>query len=155
MVINFFRLTISIISCVCVGLISGLWTSKSINSWYKSLSKPSFNPPNWIFGPVWTILYILMGIALYLVWGSSIAIIFFVIQLILNFLWSIIFFSLKNPLIAFIDIILMLVMILCTMITFYPVSKLAVILFIPYLLWVSFASILNFNIYWLNRKNFK
>jgi len=154
MEINYFKLIVSIVACLLVGFIAGIWTASSISSWYNSLNKPSFNPPNWLFGPVWTMLYILMGISLYLVWnsnGSKTAIMFFVIQLVLNFLWSFMFFSLKNPLVAFVDIIILLVMIILTTIQFYPVSRTATGLMIPYILWVSFASVLNFSIYWLNR----
>jgi translocator protein len=154
MAIDYFRLIISIGGCLLVGGISGLWTAKSIDSWYKKLKKPSINPPNWIFGPVWTTLYIMMGISLYLVWtstGSRISIIFFIIQLMLNFLWSMFFFSMKKTLVAFIDIILLLMMIILTALYFYPQSKIAAILFIPYILWVSFATILNYKIYTLNK----
>ncbi len=154
MVIYYFKLIVSVAICLLVGFVAGFWTSKSINSWYASLKKPTFNPPNYLFGPIWTLLYILMGIALYLVWsanGPSIAIVFFVVQLILNFLWSFLFFSLKNPLVAFIDIILLLMMIILTAIIFYPISIVAAVLFIPYILWVSFAAALNFGIYYLNK----
>jgi tryptophan-rich sensory protein len=151
---DYLKLVLSVGLCLTIGFISGIWTAKSISSWYRKLKKPSFNPPNWIFGPVWTVLYILMGISLYLVWISNpptIVIIFFMIQLVLNFLWSIIFFSLKNRLIALIDIWVLLVMIIITALQFYPISKSAAFLFIPYILWVSFASVLNFEIYRLNR----
>jgi translocator protein len=154
MQMDYLKLIISIVVCLAVGFIAGIWTSSSINSWYSTLNKPSFNPPNWLFGPVWTILYILMGISLYLVWnqnGSKIAIMFFVLQLLLNFLWSFLFFQMKNPLIAFIEIIFLLAMIIITAIKFYPISTTAAYLMIPYIIWVTFASILNFSIYWLNR----
>lgn len=154
MAIDYPKLIASIGICLAIGLIAGLFTSNSVSTWYSNLNKPSFNPPNWIFGPVWTILYILMGISLYFVWvkpTSKIAITFFIIQLALNFLWSILFFSLKNPLLAFIDILLLLIMIILTMIQFYPISRTSALLFIPYLLWVSFATILNFSIYYLNK----
>jgi tryptophan-rich sensory protein len=147
------KLLISVIVCLAVGFIAGFFTSSSINSWYSTLEKPNFNPPNWLFGPVWTLLYFLMGVSLYLVWsnnGSKLAMAFFVIQLVLNFLWSFLFFQLKNPLLAFIDIILLSVMIVVTMVSFYPISAAAAYLMIPYLLWVGFASVLNFAIYWLN-----
>jgi translocator protein len=153
-VIDYFKLIVSIGGCLLVGGISGLWTAKSISSWYKKLRKPSFNPPNWIFGPVWSILYILMGIALYLVWisaGPGIAMILFGIQLLINFLWSFFFFSMKKTLIAFIDILLLLAMIILTALQFYPISRIAAILFVPYILWVCFAAVLNFKIYSLNK----
>jgi tryptophan-rich sensory protein len=154
MEINYLRLVASIGICLLVGFIAGFFTSSSISSWYSQLNKPSFNPPNWLFGPVWTVLYILMGVSLYLVWnndGSKIAIIFFAVQLALNFIWSFLFFSLHNPLIAFIEILLLLSMIIVTTLKFYPISHTAAFLMIPYILWVSFASVLNFSIYWLNR----
>ena len=151
--IVWYKLIIAIIICVAVGAISGLFTASSINSWYSKLNKPSFNPPNYLFGPVWTILYILMGVSLYFLWQSNnkTVVIFFIIQLILNFFWSFIFFQLKNPLFAFIEIIILLIMIILTTVYAYPISKTAAYLMIPYILWVMFASILNFSIYWLNR----
>ena len=154
MEMNYLKLVISIGVCLLVGFIAGMFTSTSIDTWYSTLTKPSFNPPNWVFGPAWTILYIMMGIALYLVWNASnnrIAVTFFVIQLALNFLWSFLFFALENPLIAFIEILLLLGMIILTAVQFYPVSRTAAFLLIPYILWVIFASVLNFRIYWLNR----
>ncbi len=154
MFIDYFKLLVSVVVCLLVGFISGISNNTSMNSWYKHLKKPSFNPPGWIFAPVWTLLYILMGISFYLVWaakGPIIAIIFFFVQLALNFIWSFLFFSMKNPLVAFIDIVILLVMILLTVIQFYPVSRIAALLFIPYILWVCFATMLNFTIYWLNR----
>ena len=154
MEMNYLKLVISIGVCLLVGFIAGMFTSTSIDTWYSTLTKPFFNPPNWVFGPAWTILYIMMGIALYLVWNASnnrIAVTFFVIQLALNFLWSFLFFALENPLIAFIEILLLLGMIILTAVQFYPVSRTAAFLLIPYILWVIFASVLNFRIYWLNR----
>ena len=155
MVVDYYKLIISIGVCLAVGFISGFWTSSSISSWYAHLHKPSFNPPNWIFGPVWTLLYILMGVALYLVWNDTasvnVAMTFFIIQLVLNFFWSYLFFSLKNPLIAFIEILFLLLMIIITTIEFYPISNAAAYLLIPYILWVSFASVLNLSILLLNK----
>ncbi|HIH32055.1 TPA: tryptophan-rich sensory protein [Candidatus Woesearchaeota archaeon] len=155
MQIDYVKLIVSIVICLLMGFIAGMSTSKSIDSWYSKIKKPSFNPPNWIFGPVWTILYVLMGISLYLMWTSKIdnrlAIMFFVIQLVLNFLWSYLFFSMHNPLLAFIDIALLWIMIILTMIYAYPVSQTASLLMIPYILWVTFASILNLSIYLLNK----
>jgi translocator protein len=153
MALNYLKLIISVGACLLVGFVAGMFTSSSITSWYATLAKPSFSPPNWLFAPVWTLLYILMGIALYLVWnshGSKIAITFFIIQLALNFAWSFLFFSLQNPLLAFIDILLLWAMIIVTALLFFPLSRTAAILLIPYFLWVSFAALLNFSIYWLN-----
>lgn len=151
---NYLKLVISIGLCLSVGYIAGMFTSTSVDTWYPTLVKPSFTPPDWVFGPVWTILYIMMGIALYRVWNSShnkVAITFFILQLALNFLWSFLFFGLKNPLLAFLEIVSLLVMIALTLWHFYPISRAAAFLLIPYLLWVGFASVLNFHIYWLNR----
>jgi tryptophan-rich sensory protein len=119
------------------------------------LNKPSFSPPNYLFAPVWTALYILMGIALYLVWINGYkkhkkAIIVFGIQLGLNLLWSILFFGMRNPLLAFIEILLLWSFIVYTIILFYKTSKTAAYLLTPYILWVSFASVLNFFIFYLN-----
>jgi tryptophan-rich sensory protein len=132
-----------------------VFTTSSIPTWYASLIKPSFNPPNWIFGPVWTTLYLLMGISLYLVWirgakKNRTALIWFGSQLALNSIWSILFFGLKSPLSAFIEIIFLWITILITIIYFYKTSKPAAYLLIPYILWVSFAAVLNISIVILN-----
>jgi benzodiazapine receptor len=153
------KLIICVLICQVVGILSSFFNIKSIPGWYSKQKKPKFNPPNWIFGPVWTLLYLLMGISIYLVLVSgaiekqtSLAIIVFLIQLFLNFLWSGIFFGMKKPLLAFFEIILLLVSIIINLIVFYPISELAAYLLIPYLLWVSFAALLNFEIWRLNRK---
>ncbi len=142
----------SLIITNLAGFIGSLFTSKG--SWYENLTKPSFNPPNEIFGPVWTLLYILMGISLYLILttkkSKKTALYFFAIQLILNALWSIFFFGLKNPVLAFINIIILWAAILLTTIHFYKISKKASYLLIPYLAWVTFATVLNLNILLLN-----
>jgi translocator protein len=128
-----------------------------VRTWYAGLNKPSFNPPGWIFGPVWTTLYIIMGIALYLVWRNSlvdkktkIAVVLFSIQMALNLLWSILFFGMHNPLAGLIDIALLWTLILATMIAFYRISRPAGLLLVPYFLWVSFASVLNYMLWSLN-----
>lgn len=139
-----------------LGFLSGLSTSKEIETWYSYLQKPSFNPPNYLFGPVWSLLYLLMGISLSIIIGNpssqvrKISIILFAIQFTLNLCWSYIFFNLHSTGWAFIEIILMWLFILSMIISFYRVNKTAGILQIPYLIWVSFASILNYNIYILN-----
>lgn len=155
--INYFKLTASIIISLLAGFIGSFFTSSSIQSWYTTINKPFFNPPNFVFGPVWTILFILMGISLYIIWTTKsnskqkkIAIYLFGIQLVLNTLWSIIFFGLQNPLFAFIEIVILWVAILLTIINFKKISKTAAYLLIPYILWVSFAAVLNFSIYYLN-----
>ncbi|MFH1682806.1 MAG: TspO/MBR family protein [Candidatus Woesearchaeota archaeon] len=153
MKINYIRLVISIMICQLAGVIGSLFTANSVSTWYVDLVKPSFNPPSWIFGPVWIILYLLMGISLYLVWvkrTDKLALSVFGIQLFLNSLWSILFFGLRNPLFAFVEIIFLWVMILYSFILFYKISKKAAYLLVPYLLWVSFAAVLNIFLYLLN-----
>lgn len=146
-----------IISCELVGVLGTPFTISVIPTWYAGLNKPFFSPPNWIFGPVWTILYLLMGISFYLIlkkgWkkkGVKSAGIFFLAQLAVNFLWTPIFFGLKSPLLGLITILTLWVLIVITMIKVYPLSKLAFYLLIPYLLWVSFATVLNAAILILN-----
>ena len=121
------------------------------------LSKPLFSPPNWLFGPVWTVLYTLMGITLYRVWTTKTkkkekmeGLAFFTIQLVLNAFWSILFFGLKNPMFAFFEIIFLWLFIALSIVKFQKVDKLSASLLIPYILWVSFASILNFAVWQLN-----
>lgn len=154
---NRFRLVISIILPLLAGLIGSFFTMPAIEIWYKELIKPSFGPPDWIFGPTWSILYILMGIALYLVWQSNvekkkkkIAITFFAIQLVLNSLWSILFFGFKRPEISLMEIFVLWLAILINLILFRKIKKSAGWLLFPYLLWVSFAAVLNFSIWQLN-----
>lgn len=150
------KLVISVFATVGLGSLGGVFTITEIQGWYAGLNKPSFNPPNWIFGPMWTFLYILMGISFYLIWklpvsiDRSKAIRLFVIQFAFNFCWSILFFSLHQTGWAFIEIILMWIFILLTILQFRKLSMVAAILLIPYLLWVSFASILNASIWVLN-----
>lgn len=143
--------------CLGVGFVSSFLTTSSIPTWYATLNKPSFSPPNFVFAPVWTTLYILMGIALYMVWSHGMkkkkvktAVYVFLIQLLLNFTWSLVFFGLHAPLLAFINIVLLWATLLFTIIKFYAVSKWASRLLIPYILWVSFATILNLSIVLLN-----
>ncbi len=155
---NFLKLIGSIVLCELVGIISTPFTIASIPTWYRTLNKPFFSPPNWVFGPVWTILYALMGVSLYLVRKRGIknkktrtAILYFMIQLTLNFLWSLIFFGLHSPVWAFVTIVFLWITILILMMKFYPLSKTAAYLLIPYIIWVSFASLLNLSIVVLNR----
>ncbi|MBI2129887.1 tryptophan-rich sensory protein [Candidatus Woesearchaeota archaeon] len=154
---NNYKLIFSIIICQLAGLIGSFFTASSVDTWYAALEKPGFNPPNWIFGPVWVALFLLMGISLYLVWekgikakGAKIALIFFGIQLLLNMVWSIIFFGLRSPLYASIEIIILWLAILLTIIKFYKISKPAAYLLVPYILWVSFAVALNISIVFIN-----
>jgi len=149
------KLSLSILFPLIIGGISGYFTATNIESWYITLNKPSFNPPNYLFGPVWTTLYILMGISFYLILNSAKAdknklIGIYLFQLTLNFLWSFIFFKYHALGIAAIEIIILWLSILSMIIMFYKTNKWAAIINIPYLLWVSFASVLNISIYILN-----
>jgi len=150
------KLIISIFVCQGAGVIGSLFTSPTISTWYATLQKPSFNPPNWIFSPVWILLFLLMGISLYLMWEKGFenkkaktAFFIFGVQLILNILWSILFFYLQSPLYAFIEIIILWLAILLTIISFYNISKPAAYLLLPYILWVIFAGYLNYSIWQL------
>jgi len=153
---NVFKFIIAVAIPEVVGGISGFLTFESIKNWYSTLHKPVFNPPNYIFGPVWTILYFLMGISLYIIWQQPTgekrtrAIWFFSLQLFLNFCWSIIFFTLQRPDFSMIEIVLLWLAIVTMIVTMRQVKPLAGYLQIPYLLWVSFASALNFSIWLLN-----
>ncbi len=154
---NSLKLFSSILLCELIGIVGSLFSFSSIKTWYPTLTKPSFSPPNWLFGPVWTILYALMGISLYLVWQKGLktqkvrdAIYLFGIQLVLNAIWSPVFFGVKNILLALVIIILMWIYILKTIIAFGKINIKASLLLYPYLAWVSFATILNFSLWWLN-----
>lgn len=153
------RIISVVLTCLAIGYLSGTVTRSAITTWYPTLVKPVFNPPNWIFAPVWTLLYIMMGVAAGLVWDRiesdketvKKALIFFIIQLGLNALWSYLFFGLQNPLLAGIEIILLWLMIYETYLKFSKINKLSGYLMLPYLAWVSFATILNWSIWWLNK----
>jgi translocator protein len=150
------KFILSVALPLTIGAVAGFFTSESVRGWFQTINKPSFNPPSWVFAPVWTTLYILMGIAFYLIWikpkseKRDRAIIFYLLQLILNGAWSFIFFYAQQPGWAFAEIVVLWLMIIITMALFYQVSKPSVYFLIPYLLWVSFASILNFSIWSLN-----
>lgn len=152
------RIALVVMTCLVIGYLSGMVTRESITTWYPTLIKPVFNPPNWIFAPVWTSLYIMMGVAGGLVWikldGNETlvkkAFLFFIIQLALNALWSLIFFKLHNLLLASIEVVLLLLMIFETYTQFKKIDKIAGLLLIPYLAWVSFATILTISIWYLN-----
>lgn len=154
---NLLKLVFAVFFCELVGLSATPFTISAIPTWYQTLHKPMFSPPNWIFAPVWTTLYFLMGVALYLIWQRGIkkdnvqdAIKLFLLQLFLNFTWSLIFFGLHLPILAFIDIVLLWTSILLCIKVFYSLNKTASFILIPYLLWVSFAGILNAYIVILN-----
>lgn len=150
-------LIIAILICEGAGGIGSIFTSAKIPTWYAGVIKPSFNPPNWIFGPVWITLFLMMGISVWLIWQKGIqnqeikiALAVFAFQLILNIVWSLIFFGLQSPGRALIEIIFLWLAILVTIFRFFPLSSLAAWLLVPYLLWVSFAAVLNFSIWRLN-----
>ena len=152
------KLLVSIILPLSIGAIAGMFTAQSVHEWYATLNRPSFNPPNWIFGPVWTTLYILMGISLFLIWKQDVskernmAILFFLIQLILNFVWSFIFFYFNMIGFALVEIILLWISIAMMLVLFYKIEPMAAYINIPYLLWVTFATVLNASYYYLNRR---
>lgn len=154
---NITRILIAVAVCLFVGFLSSFSTQSSISDWYVTLNKPSFNPPNWVFGPVWTVLYVLMGISAGIVWNKGFyhrwvktALYHFIFQLIFNAAWSVVFFGLKSPFYAFTVILILLILIILTIKWFRVVNKLAAYLLIPYLMWVSFATVLNFSIWQLN-----
>ncbi|PKL57452.1 MAG: TspO protein [Methanomicrobiales archaeon HGW-Methanomicrobiales-6] len=151
------QFVVAIAVCLLAGFIGSLFTTPAIPTWYAGLIKPALNPPAWVFGPVWTILYILMGIALYLVWSKGwerknvqVATAIFAVQLVLNVLWSYLFFGMQAPYFALIEIVLLWIAIVMTIAAFYRVSVPAAVLLVPYILWVTFAAYLNYGIYVLN-----
>lgn len=152
------KLLASIAICLGAGFVGSLFTRESVSGWYVVLKKPFFTPPDWVFAPAWTILYILMGISLFIVAKNGFkddnikqGICTFFVQLALNILWSIVFFGCKAPLAGLIVIIVLLLAIIHTAVSFYRISRTASLLFIPYILWVSFASLLNFFLWAYNR----
>ena len=152
-----FSIVVGVMVCLSVGFLAGQATQTSVNTWYASLEKPFFNPPNWIFAPVWTLLYLLMGVAVARVWNYGIhhrwvkrAVYLFGFQLLINGLWSLVFFGLRNPIGALIVIVVLLFLIFRTIQQFRTVDVLATRLLYPYLIWVSFATFLNAGIVFLN-----
>jgi len=154
---NIFKLLVSLTLPLGLGAIAGLFTAEAVPGWYETLNRPSFNPPNWVFGPVWTTLYILMGISLFLIWKQSagkernLAILVFLLQQALNFGWSFIFFHYNMIGFALIEIIFLWISIVMMLVLFYKIKPVAAYINIPYLLWVTFATILNAAYYLLNR----
>ena len=151
------KLTASFAIPLLAAFIGSIFTASTVSTWYTALIKPGFNPPNWIFGPVWTLLYLLMGFSLFLVWKKGLkkkyvkeGLIIFGIQIFLNVLWSLLFFGLQSPLLAFIEIIFLWAAVLFMIVYFYKVNKTAAYVQIPYILWVSFAALLNLSIVLLN-----
>ena len=154
---NILKLVVAVLLCQAAGILGSLATVPAIPGWYQGLAKPSFTPPNWLFGPAWITLYLLMGIALFLVWrqgldrpGVKAALALFFIQLGLNALWSWLFFGWHQLGLAFAEIVLLWVAILLVMIKFFALSRASGWLLVPYLLWVTFASVLNFSLWRLN-----
>ncbi len=151
------RLITAVGICELVGIAATPFTVSAIPTWYAGLLKPAISPPNFIFGPVWTVLYLLMGVAVFLVWENGSqkpkvkqALQIFAVQLGLNFLWSVLFFGLRSPLMGLVDIILMIAAIIVTIVVFHRISKPASYLLIPYLVWVGFATYLNYSIWLIN-----
>jgi translocator protein len=147
---KYFALAAFLILCLAVGGGAGFLTAQSVVTWFPTLVKPSFNPPAWLFAPVWTTLYIMMAVAAWLVWLRKGSLALFYVQLALNFTWSLLFFGLHSPAMALVDIAAMWVAILLTLLGFWKVDARAGWLLVPYLAWVSFASLLNASIWWLN-----
>jgi len=150
---KFFKLIVALLIPQIIGGIGAIFTVSAIPSWYSTLNKPFLNPPNYIFGPVWTILYLMMGISFFLIWQKGFAKKtggFFMIQLFLNGIWSFLFFGLQSPLLALIDIILLIIFLALSIFYFFQNNRLASFLLIPYFLWITFASYLNLMIYILN-----
>ncbi len=152
---KFLYLIAFIVVCEMAGIIGSVFTTDSVREWYPALVKPEFNPPSWVFGPVWTTLYLLMGISAFLVFvsgkeESNRALMVFGGQLVLNTLWSIAFFGMRSPILGLIVIVLLWLAIIATMLRFYRISRTSAYLLIPYILWVSFAAVLNYFIWMLN-----
>jgi benzodiazapine receptor len=157
---NIFKFVISILVCESAGIIGSFFTFSSVLNWFPTLVKPWFSPPSWLFGPVWIILYFLRGLSLYIIWNSKVKpskqkykkqfFILFGIQLILNALWSFLFFGLKSPIYGLIDILVLDVAVIMTIIYANRVSKYSAILLAPYMAWITFATVLNFEIAILN-----
>jgi tryptophan-rich sensory protein len=151
------KLVASLLLPLGIGAIAGMFTAKAIPGWYASLNQPSFNPPNWVFGPVWTMLYLILGISLFLVWKMDAGrernqgILVFMVQLLLNFCWSFFFFYFKMIGVALADILVLWITIVFMLVRFYKLKPVIAYINIPYLLWVTFATALNMAYFFLNR----
>jgi translocator protein len=154
---NIVKLIASLAICISAGIIGSMFNSGSIPTWYTSLKKPFFTPPNWVFSPVWAVMFILMGLGLYFLWtnldkkGAKTALFWFSVQIVLNPLWSILFFGFKSILFAFIEVLFYWLAVFLLIFYSYKVSKKFAYLNIPYIIWVTFAAVLNFSILLLNR----
>lgn len=151
------KAALCVLLCVAVGAVAGLATTGGVREWYPTIAKPSWTPPNWLFGPVWTALYAAMGVSLYLIWRAGAAgrenrsgLALFAVQLVLNAAWSFLFFSVRAPGLALVEIVLLWLAIVATIVAAWPLSRLAATLLVPYLAWVSFALALNAAIWRLN-----
>lgn len=153
---TYLKLIISIGIPLLVGFISSIFTIDAIQQWYPTLQKPIFTPPNWVFGPAWTVLYISMGVSFFMIWKKIGKIKFsqpyflYAIQLLLNFLWSFFFFYLENISLSLFDIILLWILVLWMIQRFWEIKKIAGLILLPYLFWISFATALNIGILILN-----
>jgi len=152
------RLIAAVLLCQATGGLGAFATIRSVNTWYREIEKPSFTPPDWVFGPVWTVLYTLMGIAAGIISANDgdkrqrqVALSVFGVQLTFNALWSVFFFGRRSPIAALIDLILLGISLVSTIVLFFRISKLAALLLIPYLAWVIFAGALNGSVWWMNR----
>lgn len=145
-----------ILLCLVVQIVGSIWTKETVSTWYPTLVKPSWTPPDWVFGPVWSVLYIMIAVSGWLIYRAehsserSIALMLYGSQLALNFIWSFLFFSLRSPILGLIDIVFLCLLISLTIIKAWPVNRLASILLIPYLVWVMYATSLNAGIWLLN-----
>ncbi|MBN2014147.1 MAG: tryptophan-rich sensory protein [Candidatus Altiarchaeota archaeon] len=151
------KLIAAILICNLAGIVGSVFTASSVGTWYQTINKPGFTPPGWVFAPAWTTLYILMGVSMYLIWirglqtpGVKTSLVIFSSQLLLNTIWSILFFGLRNPFYAFVEIIFLWILIVASIVSFYRIDRRAAILLIPYILWVSFAAYLNYSVWQLN-----
>ncbi|MGD9491916.1 MAG: TspO/MBR family protein [Bacteroidales bacterium] len=153
---SIFKFLTSLFVPLALGYIAGQYTSEAVPGWFAALNKPSYNPPGWVFGPVWTLLYILMGLSFFHIWikprikERTIAKIFYLIQLALNFAWSFLFFYYHDIALALIDIIVLDIVVVIMLLKFYRLKPIAAYLNIPYLLWILFATALNAAFYFLN-----
>jgi tryptophan-rich sensory protein len=150
-------LALCIAVCFMAAGIGSMFTGSSVGTWYPTLRKPVWTPPDWVFGPVWTLLYLMMGVSVWLVWrrrqltGGGMALGLFALQLTLNVFWSVLFFGLRSPLAGLVDIVLLWAAILATLVVFWRISPVAGALLVPYWLWVSFAAVLNVAIWSMNQ----
>ncbi|NTW46255.1 MAG: tryptophan-rich sensory protein [Candidatus Moranbacteria bacterium] len=156
MLMNLVPYVVSVVIAEGAGILGSVFTARSVSGWYATLSKPSWTPPGWLFGPVWTVLFALMGIAAGLVWekraipGATLALSAYAVQLLLNVFWSVLFFGFRRPDLAYLEILALLVAIVVTTALFFRIDSRAGMLMLPYIAWVSFASFLNLAVWRMN-----